>query len=135
MLADLALMRMRRALLLLVVMLAGVLMASANAATGRSDKKPSVRNVQRPYMSGIAVPGSRLLMSVGAWSGPLRAVTVRWERCSKTGLRCRVIVRRASFYRVRPADAGFALRVVVKVTGLDGREVESSSYLRPVRGT
>ena len=105
----------------------------AKPLAGSETKGPLLHIVRRPMMSGVGAVGGRLEASTGAWSGPVSSVAIRWERCTRSGLRCRVVARRLPIYHVVAADAGHSIRVVVRVVGEDDRAVEAASHLLPIR--
>jgi hypothetical protein len=73
-----------------------------------------------PTVAGRAQDGQLLTADPGNWSGaqPL-VLTYRWQRCDSSGATCRGIAGAASAdYRLRPADIGSTIRVVV--TGKNG---------------
>ena len=91
-----------------------------------------VRVVHPPSVSGAPVVKARLTASPGAWSGPLTAISLRWERCTRLGKGCRT-VGSGSTYRVKAADRGHGVRSVARATGEDGIAVDAPSHLLLVR--
>jgi hypothetical protein len=83
-------------------------------------------------ISGVGAVGARLTTSTGAWSGAISKISVRWERCTRAGRKCRTVSWSSS--HLVPASArGASLRVVVHATGEDDITVQALSHLFPIR--
>ena len=115
--------------------------ASAPTATlAPSAPATAPKSTGEPRIVGTPVVGNTLTATNGSWSGsaPL-TFTYRWRRCPKDGgapdaSNCGVISNATrSDYKVRPADAGFRLRVRVTATNADGSDTAASNPTDTVR--
>jgi hypothetical protein len=84
-------------------------------------------------ISGAPQVKARLTTSAGAWSGPLTAISLRWERCTRLGKGC-TTVGKGPTYRLKAADRRRGIRAVARATGEDGIAVDAPSRLLLVRG-
>jgi subtilisin family serine protease len=75
----------------------------------------------RPSIRGVAQVGRTLEAEKGRWSGEPSRFTYRWQRCNQDGKRCTNIKdASARTYKVRSADAGSKLRVLVRAANRNG---------------
>ena len=106
--------------------------AAIEAGSASQTTGPLLHLVRRPMISGVGSVGARLTASSGAWSGSIRAIATRWERCTLTAKNCKTVSRHPN-YRVVAADRGKGIHVIVRATGEDGVVVEAHSNLLPIR--
>jgi subtilisin family serine protease len=112
---------------------AGALREIRSDATATGPRRTLVHLVARPAVAGAPVPGGVLTATTGSWSGPVTSLTVRWERCTRSGRACVSVARGKTVLRVRTRDAGKALRLVVRAVGEDDLAVQAASRLVAVR--
>jgi glucosylceramidase len=80
-----------------------------------------------PAVIGLPIVGQVLRASPGTWTEDPTSFAFRWESCDDTGQGC--VVRRdgsRDAYRIRGADAGRRLRVVVTAANADGHAASAS---------
>jgi Ca2+-binding RTX toxin-like protein len=87
------------------------------------------RNARPPRVRGRTRVASTLRADPGEWHGdePLSRRSA-WQRCDATGRRCAPIALEGAAYRLRAADAGRRLRVVVRTSNAGG----AATALSPV---
>ena len=89
----------------------------ATAVSARTELVPQrARNERRPSISGRLLVGEILRAGRGTWSGTTLAFSATWIRCRATTCRGGVEVGHGWRYRVRDADRGSRLQVVVTAT-------------------
>lgn len=91
------------------------------------------RNVSLPSISGRARVGASLRADLGSWSGTTLAFSTRWIRCRATPWLGGVEVGRGRRYRVRDADRGSRLQVVVTARNVLGLVTAASRPTARVR--
>jgi hypothetical protein len=110
-----------------LLVVAGVLAASAYAAAPQNTKEPSI--------DGKAMVGQTLTTDRGEWSGSPTAFTFQWQRCNSSGSDCgNISSATARTYRLTDADVGNALRVQVRATNSDGSTTANSNPTDVVSG-
>jgi hypothetical protein len=118
--------RMTRLVLGLLVV-SGVLTASALAA--------APQNTQAPTISGKLMTGQTLTADKGEWSGSPTSFSYQWQRCDPDGSSCGDISgATAKTYKLTDADVGNTIRVQVKATNSDGSTTASSKVTDAVSG-
>jgi hypothetical protein len=112
-------MRRSTTLVLGLLVLAGVLVASAYAAEPQNTKEPTV--------SGETMVGKTLTADRGEWSGSPTTFAYQWQRCSSGGSDCgNISSADARTYTLTDADVGNTVRVQVRATSSDGSATASS---------
>ena len=91
------------------------------------------RNASRPVISGRAVVGALLVGHRGSWTGKGVGFDYRWIRCRSADCRRGSVVSRTSNYRLRVADRGRRLRLVVTATSSAGKATASSRPTTTIR--
>ena len=109
---------------------------STTSTTVRADEPPSPPSSGRaPVLVGRALTGELLHADPGLWHGvqPV-AFEYRWERCGSAGRTCRPVAGAGGrSYRLRAADLGRRLRVVVTARNVAGSGRAASSLAPVVR--
>ncbi len=77
-------------------------------------------NTVLPAISGTAAVGQTLSTTTGTWTNSPTGYGYQWQRCDSAGSSCTNIGTSANAYRVRRADRGYWLRVVVTATNAYG---------------
>jgi hypothetical protein len=90
------------------------------------------RNEQRPSISGRAAVGDVLRGERGAWTGTTLSFMSRWLRCSTDRCRGIRLAGEGLRYRIRAADRGHRLRLLVTATYSLGPVTAASSPTRRV---
>src|SRR5438067_13216826 len=120
-------MRRMTGLVLGLLIVSGVLAASALAA--------SPQNTQPPTISGKAMVGQTLTADKGEWSGSPTTFTYQWQRCDNDGTSCGDIAGAVQkTYRLTDADVGNTVRAQVKATNPDGSATASSKTTDVISG-
>jgi len=113
------------AMSLLVV--AGVVAASALAAAPSNQTAPSI--------DGKAMVGQTLTADKGEWSNNPTTYTYQWQRCDNDGTSCGDISAAiAKTYKLTDADVGNTVRVQVKATNSDGSATANSKPTDVISG-
>jgi thermitase len=86
-----------------------------------------------PTIHGFAGVGERLTANSGVWSRAPLAISYRWVRCRTDACRQVVTVDQTRTYRIRRADRGHRLRVVVTAMGELGTVRATSAPTRRTR--
>jgi hypothetical protein len=116
---------MRLALSLLVV--SGVVAASALAAAPQNQSVPTI--------DGKAMVGQTLTADKGDWSGSPTSFSYQWQRCDNDGSSCGDISgATTNKYKLTDADVGNTVRVQVKATNSDGSATASSKATDVISG-
>lgn len=90
----------------------------------------------RPSVSGAAKVGRTLQASTGSWRGRSISYSFEWQRCAGAGGSCRTIEgATGSFYLIRSADAGAAVRVVVTARNRTGVARGISARSKAIRSS
>jgi hypothetical protein len=113
------------------------LVTASNAdgsATANSDQTETVtanggpQNTARPSISGDAVPGGRLIVSTGTWTGTPTSYSYQWLQCTGAGSACTMIPGATGRgYTVRFSDVYSSLRVDVTAKNASGQNTIRSS--------
>jgi hypothetical protein len=102
-----------------LLVLAGVVAASALAAAPQNTTQPSI--------DGKFMVGQTLTTNVGSWSGSPTSYTYQWQRCDQDGLSCGKISGQTSkTYKLTDADVGNTVRVTVTAKNADGSTAADS---------
>ena len=120
-------MRRMTKLVLGLLVVSGVLAASALAAAPQNTKEPTI--------SGKLMTGQTLTADKGEWSGSPTNYTYQWQRCDNDGTSCGDIggaVQKT--YKLTDADIGNTVRVQVKATNADGSTTASSRPTDAISG-
>jgi hypothetical protein len=118
--------RMTRLVLGLLVV-SGVLAASAFAAAPQNQTAPSI--------DGKAMVGETLTADKGEWSNNPTTFTYQWQRCDNDGTSCGDISgATAKTYKLADADLGNTIRVQVKATNPDGSATTPSKTTDAISG-
>ncbi len=118
--------RMTRLVLGLLV-ISGVVAASALAAAPQSQTAPSI--------DGKAMVGQQLTANKGEWSGGPTTYTYQWQRCDNDGSSCGDISgATATKYKLTDADTGNTVRVQVTAKNGDGSATANSKATDVVSG-
>jgi hypothetical protein len=118
--------RMTRLVLGLLVV-SGVLAASALAATPQNQTAPTI--------DGKAMVGQTLTSDKGEWSGNPTTFTYQWQRCDNDGSSCGDISgATVKTYKLADADVGNTIRVQVKATNPDGAATAPSKTTDVISG-
>ena len=118
--------RMTRLVLGLLV-ISGVVAASALAAAPQSQTAPSI--------DGKAMVGQQLTANKGEWSGSPTTYTYQWQRCDNDGSSCGDIsAATATKYKLTDADTGNTVRVQVTAKNGDGSATANSKATDVVSG-
>jgi subtilase family protein len=122
--------RQDRGYRLRVLLTAPGLDAPASVSTAVVPEAP--RNTARPFISGRAVVGTTLVGHPGSWAGKGVAFEYRWLRCRSACVRGAVVSRTGS-YRLRKADRGRWLQLIVTATNNAGKATASSRPTATIR--
>ena len=118
--------RMTRLVLGLLV-ISGVVAASALAAAPQSQTAPSI--------DGKAMVGQQLTANKGEWSGGPTTYAYQWQRCDNDGSSCGDISgATATKYKLTDADTGNTVRVQVTAKNADGSMAANSKATDVVSG-
>jgi hypothetical protein len=91
------------------------------------------RNERRPSIVGRALVGKTLRAGRGSWSGTTLSFSATWIHCRAATCRGGDQVGRGWRYRVRTADRGLRLRVVVTATNRLGSVTSASTPTMRIR--
>jgi hypothetical protein len=91
------------------------------------------RNTSRPLIAGRVAVGAALVGHRGSWTGSGIGFEYRWIRCRSDDCALGSVVSRTSIYRVRAADRGRRLRLVVTATNNAGSATASSKPTAIIR--
>ncbi len=106
------------------------------AVSARTTLVPQrARNESRPSISGRPRVGETLRADRGSWSGTTPSFSASWIRCRATSCRGAVEVAHGWHYRVRAADRGRRLQVVITATNVLGSVTAASRPTARVRGS
>jgi hypothetical protein len=120
-------MRKMTRLVLGLIVVSGVVAASALAAAPQNQKAPS--------LEGKAMVGQTLTADKGDWSGSPTTFTYQWQRCDNDGASCGDISgATTSKYKLTDADVGNTVRAQVKATNSDGSATAGSKVTDVVSG-
>jgi hypothetical protein len=120
-------MRRMTRLVLGLLIVSGVLAASALAA--------APQNTQSPTIGGKAMTGQTLNADKGQWSGNPITFTYQWQRCDNDGSSCGDIAGAVQkSYKLTDSDVGNTVRVQVKATNPDGSNTASSKPTDVISG-
>jgi len=120
-------MRKMTRLVLGLIVVSGVVAASALAAAPQNQKAPS--------LEGKAMVGQTLTADKGDWSGSPTTFTYQWQRCDNDGTSCGDISgATTSKYKLTDADVGNTVRAQVKATNSDGSTTAGSKVTDVVSG-
>jgi subtilisin family serine protease len=91
-------------------------------------------NIRAPRLRGLARVGRRLRVVPGAWSPAPSRFVYRWQRCARSGARCRTIAAaKRQTYRITRRDRRHRLRAVVIAVGVGGSTTARSGASSVVR--
>jgi hypothetical protein len=114
-------------LMLSLLVVAGVVAASALAAAPQNQTAPSI--------DGKAMVGQTLTADKGEWSNSPTTFTYQWQRCDNDGQSCGDISGAdEKTYKLTDADVGNTVRVQVKATNSDGSATANSKATDVVSG-
>jgi hypothetical protein len=114
-------------LVLGLLVVSGVVAASAIAATPQNQTVPSI--------DGKAMVGQTLTADKGDWSGSPTTFAYQWQRCDNDGSSCGDISSATTNkYKLTDADVGNTVRVQVKATNSDGSATANSKPTDVVSG-
>src|SRR5947208_604859 len=120
-------MRKMTRLVLGLLIVSGVVAASALAAAPTNQTAPSI--------SGKAMVGQTLTADKGEWSGSPTTFTYQWQRCDNDGTSCGDIAGAVQkTYKLTDADTGNTVRVQVKATNADGSTTAESNQTDVISG-
>ncbi|MFN2469505.1 MAG: hypothetical protein ABR583_00630, partial [Gaiellaceae bacterium] len=112
---------------------------NANGSASASSAPTSIvfvavpANIERPQVSGATRVGGRLRASVGGWTNTPTAYVYQWQRCDRTGTRCkRIRGAGRSTYALTTRDRRTRMRVVVTAANLGGSSTATSPATRLV---
>ena len=95
----------------------GTASAHADVLGPIAGKATSLVATAQPAVTGSAVQGQLLTVSVGTWSTTPASYTYAWQRCNANGRICTPIAAAtSSTYTVTATDAGHALVAIVQAT-------------------
>ena len=113
-------MRKMTRLVLGLLIVSGVVAASALAAAPQNQKAPSI--------DGKAMVGQTLTADRGDWSGSPTSFTYQWQRCDNSGSSCGDISGATTTkYKLADADVGNTVRVQVTAKNGDGSTTANSN--------
>jgi hypothetical protein len=114
-------------LVLGLLVVSGVVAASALAAAPQSQTAPSI--------DGKAMVGQQLTANKGEWSGSPTTYTYQWQRCDNDGSSCGDISGATTTkYKVTDADTGNTVRVQVTAKNDDGSATANSKTTDAISG-
>jgi hypothetical protein len=120
-------MRKMTRLVLGLLIVSGVVAASALAAAPQNQKPPSI--------DGKAMVGQTLTADKGDWSGNPTTFTYQWQRCDNDGSSCGDISGATTTkYKLADADVGNTVRVQVTAKNGDGSTTANSKATDVVSG-
>ena len=114
-------------LVLSLLIVAGIVAASALAAAPQNQTAPSI--------TGKAMVGQTLTADRGEWSGSPTDYAYRWQRCDNDGQSCGDIDNAtAKTYKLTDADVGNTVRAQVTAKNNDGNTTASSKVTDVISG-
>ena len=91
----------------------------------------ALQGTEAPSISGSLVPGKRISVSHGKWSGSPLAYGYQWERCATSQESCAPILGATNAnYTVQSTDLGHALAVIVTATNAGGSATQAAYSTR-----
>jgi hypothetical protein len=94
---------------------------------------PSILGNPPPSISGRAVVGERLGESHAHWSNGPTSYSYQWQRCDRSGARCRSIAgAKGRTYTLTAADVGSTIRVLETASNARAKSAPSPSHVTAV---
>jgi hypothetical protein len=110
---------MKRAVLVLTILVAALFAVPANAAPPKSTSPPTIE--------GKFQVGETVTAGNGSWANDPTSFAYQWQRCTSSGSACVDIAGATSkSYKLTSAEVGRTVRVLVTASNADGKETANS---------